>query len=545
MCGLTLLILILLIFYPVSMLIYGSFGGAELSIRYYVKCLTSSYYLKVIGVTIAAGIASTIIASIVGITSGWIVGRTNTPFRTAFETLFLVPFFISPLIGAIGWTLICAPEVGLMNLFSKAVFGTEMINIYNFWGMVWVMGLYCAPYMFLYVSSPLKSMDGALEEASLTAGAGSLETALRITLPAIMPSLLSGMLVSFAHACSMFAVPAVIGRPYGIYVLTTAIYNIILVPPLDLGTGAAVSIVFLTLVIFPTLYVQSRILGRRKFATVTGRGFRPHLIDLGKGKYVTFAICLLIVLATGLPVLALVVQSFQPYLATDLSKMSLGAFLSNFRYILIDHDVIVRSIRNSLFIGTTSSTLCALLTVVISYVIVKTRMPGRKIFEYLAMIPIAISAVAFAIALLWAWMKAPYLYGTIWIILLAMVTIHIPYGVRSASSALHQLHEELEEGSRLCGASWLYTMRKVVLPLIKPGFIAGWTIMFVLIIKEISCSIFLYTYGTETMHIELYSLWFEGCFNHACALALVELSVILCVVTIVKKLVRVEIRQML
>lgn len=526
------LVLSALIIFPLSTLIFESVGRDELTLDYYLESISEPSFINAFYNTLLFATGTTLLATIIGVTSAWIVNKTAIPFRERFEYFFIAPFFISPFIGAMVWVYLIGPK-GLISYFISQLFHlkTPIFNLYSIPGMIWVAGLYFSPYVFLFTSSALKSMNPALEEASTMSGVGTLRTVWHITLRIISPSILSSVLLTFVAASSMFSVPLILGRPYRIYLLTTAIYDLMQLRHPQYGLASALSILLLGLTAFG-IYFYLRSLRGREFVTIGGRGFRAGgVINIGKWKYIAFALCLSYSVVTLiLPFSAIVLASFMTYYAPTGAKFTLG----NYDYVLHSYPLTIRSMQNSLFMATVGATLCTLLTFFTSYILVRTRVRGKSILEFISTIPVALPAVVLAVALLRSWVGTP-IYGTLWLLIIAYITIYSPYGIRSLSSTLRQIDPELEESSAICGVSWQQTMARVIFPLLKPGLMATWIILFISFLREVSSSILLSTYGCEAMSVALYELWWEGSFCQAAAMATIQILIIFTILFIARK----------
>jgi iron(III) transport system permease protein len=523
------LILLLLVVYPLFLLIWGSFRTdlpfrpGTLTFKNYTTIFTSKADLRAVWNTLIVATSATVLATLIGTALAWITGRTNTPFRRSLEVLTIFPFFLSPFIGALAWSDLANPSNGLVNIFLRYFLGGEEgpMNIYTIYGMIFVMGIYFAPFVFLFTSTALKAMDPALEEASRIAGVNTLKTSLKVTLPLVAPSILSGSLLAFVNAAEQFGIPGVLGIPSRTYVITTRIFFKTTIYPADYAIAAAFAMV---LMVFTgiVIYIQRGVLGKRSYVTVTGKGYQPRLVDIGGWRYLTLGICLLyFLLAVALPYLDLFLASFlsyqTPHITWELFTME------NYRHILLEFPITYRAIVNSIILATASATILMVLTFVISYIIIRTQIPGKRVLDYISTLPIAVPGLVLGVALLWTYITNPIpIYNTMWILLIAYVTRYIPFGVRATSSALVQIHPELEESSRIHGGSWIRTMWKVTVPLLKSGMLGGWILCFVAVIKNLSISILLYAHGTEIMPVAIWSLWYDGQYTSVAAMAMVQ-----------------------
>lgn len=519
-----------LVIYPIGALLWGSLrtaapgNPASFTIGNYIKVFTSPRVLEILRNTFIIMGSVTLIASPIGIFLAWITTRTNTPFRKQLELLNVLPFLLSPFVAAIAWVLLLDSRIGLINqvlikfvpYVKKAPFDVCTIG-----GVIFVLSLYYIPYMYLFILGSFKAMDPSLEEAAKACGSSNLRCMTRITIPLALPAVLSGILIIFVHSAGQFGVPATLMAPGGDFVITTRIQRLLAFYPQDYNSAATFG-VFLLVVTAIGIFIQRKMIAKREFITVTGKAYRPRLIDLGKWKYVTVTLNL-IYLFVGLvvPYFMLAVVSFHKYWAGVIDFDLLT--LSHFKYILFEQEASVRSIRNSFFLATVGVFLCLVLAIFTSYLIHRTKVKGRAVFDYVSMFPIAIPGMVIAVGLLWAWIRVPIaIYGTIWIIMIGLITRYIPYGVRSISSSLLSLSREHEESSWVCGVSWFKTFHRILLPLLKPGFVAAMLLLYILFMRELSVAILLWFPGTETIPVQIFQLLRDGDFPATTALAIIQ-----------------------
>lgn len=516
-----LLLLVFLIVYPGLILLDVSLRdkSGNLSFVWYIQAYTSARNLAAIGNTIIVATGSALIAAVMGTLLAWAVVRTDMPGRTFATIAAIVPFITSSFIGALAWVLLGAPEVGLLNQAWGYIGGSGvLLNIYSLGGIIFVIGLYEVPFIFLMVAGALRSMDPSLEEASLSSGAGTWETATKVTLPLVLPAILAGSLVVFVLAAEQFGVPAVLGTPSRIRVLTTSIVSTQAFYPPQRGLGAALSVTLLMIALFG-LFLQRMVLRGRSFTTVAGKSSHPRRVRLGPFRWVLFAICTTyLLLAVILPFATIFVSSIRTIWT---SYFSWDQFtLEHYRWVFFEYPLTQRAIVNSLFLAVVGATVTILFCALISFLSLRTKLPGRNALDYLSMLPLGIPGVVLAFALLEVWINPPLvLYATIWILFIAYLTRYLPIGVRSTSATLVQIHPELEESSLSCGAGWFQTFRHVTLPLLKPGIIAGWILLFLAFTRELSASVLLYSPGLEVFSVVMYDLQQNGQFREISALA--------------------------
>jgi len=460
--------------------------------------------------TLAVSLGATALSTIVGVSLAWLNARTNCPWREKLEPFNLIPYFLSPFVGAIAWHNLASPKIGLLNHLAQWLFGTTgpILNVDNIWGVIWVTAIFHAPLVYLFVVGSLRRMDPSLEDSARTTGAGLLRTTLTVTLPLVAPAILSGMIICFVTSAGEFGVPFKLGAPYGYPTFTTEIFTFAVGDDANYQMGAAMSMVLGAITAF-LVWIQRRIIRRREYTTVTGKGFRPNIIDLGRWKWVALAYNLsYLFIAVVLPIVALFVVSLHKYWQgyIDPTKMS----FSNYRRLLFfwspdSIEAATNGIANSLILAFAGATIAMILAVAMSFMIHRTKGLGSRLLDYLCVIPIGFPGIVLAMGVLITYIKTP-IYATLWILLLGYVTRFFPYGQRNVSAILMAVSEELDQSSRMAGATWLTTLRRITIPLLKPGIFAGWVLLFIIFLRELPISIILYTAGTETLSVGIYYL---------------------------------------
>ncbi len=390
-------------------------------------------------------------------------------------------------------------------------------------GLVLVTVMHTFPFVYLLAVSALQSVDASYEEAAQILGAGKLRTALSITAPLVAPAVLSGTLLGFVNAIALFGSQAIIGLPGRIVTLPTRIYALFNYPP-EYGLASALSLVFVLITIV-ALYLQRAFLARRSHVTLAGKGARPQPMRLGRFRFVLLGFAVVIfVVAIVAPYATLIAVSFSKSWGLDFWK---SLTLAHYRFILLDYDVTRRAILNSLLLATLAATIAVLLGAVIGWIDLRTRLPGRRLLDYVAFIPLGLPGIVVAVALIQFWLAMPVvLYGTLAILLLAYLGRYIPLGVRAANASLRQIDPSLEESAQILGASWLTTMREVTLPLIRPGLFAGWLLVFVPVIQELSASILLFSSSSITLAVAIYNLYETGSIEPVAALAMINMVIV-------------------
>ncbi len=531
---------------PLIMLLYGSIRsapigepGATYTIQNFVKAYFDREFYVLFLNSLYFGIGTCVLTFLIGTFLAWVSERTNTPFKKLFVVMALIPFIIPGILATISWILLLSPKIGLINLAVKEILGLEAspFNIYTMWGMIWAESIHLYPLVFLLMSAAFRNMDTSLEEAALVAGSSTFTTFSRVTLPLMRPAMFSVLLVIFIRGIEAFEVPALIGVPAKISVFTTKIFLAIHQFPSDFGLAGAYAV---TLLVISTtgVLIYGRITRREeRYATVTGKGYRPRVIDLGSWKYLTCAISFFIFfLAVILPVFILLWSSFIPYYGVPSRELIAKMTIGNYVYIL-NYPLAMTAFKNSFYLSVGSATLVMLLTSVIAWITVKTKLPGRALLDNMTFIPIAMPGIVLGVSLIWVYLTLPIpIYGTIWVLLLAYITKFMPYGIRAASASMIQINKELEEASLTAGGTWLQTFTKVILPLLMPGFTAGWIYISIIALRELSTSILLYSYNSTVLSIMAFDLWEGGQYTYVCALGVLMVLLLVAMAFTARKL---------
>jgi iron(III) transport system permease protein len=515
------IILAFLSLYPTFFLFYGSLRSAPLGLpghftwANYIRIYSDPVTYKLLANTLLFAGGAAALSVLLAMVLAWITARTNAPFRRILELTAVIPNIIPSLLVAVAWVLLLNPNNGILNDLSRSILGVALFNVYSLPGLVFVEALVLAPLAFLIIAAALRGMDPALEESAKTLGSGEAGVACRITFPLIRPAILAAFTLNFVRAAETFDTPAIIALPARIEVFTTKIFREATGSfPANHNLAAAYGVGLLGLTLC-FVYLYRRFTSQvERYATVTGKGFTPRPIDLGGWKYpASLAALLILVMMVILPFLTLSLVSLMPYYQTPTWQILQNLTLKHYRTIFQDDRIYV-AFRNSLFLAVVGATLCMMLATVLSYLIVKTKIAGRAVLENLAFIPWAFPGSALAIGILWAYINFPVpVYATLWILIIAYVTRFLPYGLRSISSTIVQIHSDLEEASAVCGAGLLATICRILVPLLRPGILAGWVILATFFVREFSCSILLYSPGAEPLGPLLYFYYQEGLFG--------------------------------
>jgi iron(III) transport system permease protein len=494
-----------------SFLVLDGFGfSTHWGLDNYRAMLNDRVITKAFANTLLISTGSTLLATLFGVSLAWINARTNCPWREKLEPFNLIPFFLSPFVGAIAWHDLASPEIGLLNIWARDHLGVHgaMLNVDNIYGIIWVTGIFFTPLIYLFVVGSLRRMDPSLEDSARTTGAGLLRTTLTVTLPLVLPGILSGAIIVFVTSAGEFGVPFKLGTPYGWETLTTQIFSKAVGDDANYYMGAAMSMTLGIITAF-LVWIQQRIIAPREFTTVTGKGFRPNVVNLGKWRWAAFGYNLaFVLLAVVVPLLGLLVVSVHPVWQGRILPADMT--LHNYERVLLwwrgDHiQAATNGIGNSICLAFAGATIAMALAIPVSYMIHRTKGFGSKVLDFLCVVPIGFPGIVLAMGVLITYIKTP-LYATLWILLLGYVTRFFPYGQRNISSIMLAVSEELDQSSRMAGASWFTTLKRVTLPLLKPGIFAGWVLLFIIFLRELSISIILYTSGTETLSVGVYYL---------------------------------------
>jgi iron(III) transport system permease protein len=525
---------------PLAFLIWNSFltpetaaRPAEFTLDNYLAAYAGAETLRLLFNSVQFAVGASVLAFVIGAFFAWVNERTNTPFKALFFALSVIPLIIPGILFTVSWILLASPKIGIINTALQGAFGTDLVfvNVYSMAGMIWVDGLHYSPMAFLLMTAAFRSMDPALEESALMSGASVPQIAWRITTKLAWPAVLASLIILFVRSIESFEVPALLGLPVGIEVYTSAIYQAIHRYPSQIGLAAAYAITLLAICSLG-IYFQSRLSSHdNRFSTVTGKGYRPRVMDLGRWRYLTAALFILyFFVVVALPFLVLLWSSLQKYYTAPSLEALNNLTLNSYRTVL-DMPAFGTAVWNSVLLSLGSATVIMLLTSVLAWIVVRTRLPGRWLIDNLASLPLVFPGLVLGLSIMICYLYVPIgVYGTVWIMLIAYVTRFLPYGMRYASTSMLQIHKELEESAAMSGASWGMTFRRIILPLLKPGLIAGWIYIVIVSIRELSSSILLYSPGSEVVSIMIWELWQNGQYVELSALGVMLIAALFCFV---------------
>jgi len=530
------LALVVLVALPLAFLVAGSVtseGGVTLA--HFRDALSSRLYVQALRNSLVLGAATAVLSVAVGLPLAWAVSRTNVPAKRFIHLTAIVSYLTPPFLTAIAFVNLFSPRAGLINRFFRDVLGMPALtfDVFSMAGLILVTVPHTFPFVYLLAASALETVDSSMEESAQILGAGRLRTALAVTGPLVAPAVLSGALVAFVNAIALFGSQAIVGLPGRVFTLPTRIYALFDYPP-QYGLASALSLIFVALTV-AALYLQRGYLARRSYVTLGGKGSRPRLVDLGSARWGVLAFCVAVfIVAVAAPYLTLLAVSISKSWGLQFWQ---NLTLQHYRFVLLEYDVTRRAILNSLILASATATLAVVIGSFVGWLDLRTALPGRKLLDYASLVPLGLPGIVVAVALIQFWLRVPLpIYGTLLIILLAYTGRFIPLGVRSANAAFRQIDPSLEETARVTGAGWLRTFRSVTLPLARPGLFAGWLLVFVPALQELSASVLLFSSGSITLAVAVYNLYETGALGPVAALAIVTMLIITAAIVLATRL---------
>jgi iron(III) transport system permease protein len=531
--------LCLLIVLPLSWLVYYSVhdraGG--FTIANFVELATDPTFLDPLVTTVILSVSSAAICCAVAAPMGWLVARTDMPLRRTVRALVTASFVTPPFLGAIAWELLAAPNSGLLNQLFRAITGAEpdayLFNIYTLGGLIFVISCYTFPYVFVLVANTLDRMPGDLEDASSILGGSTWTTARRVTVPLAMPTLFAGALIAFLQAMTLFGSPAILALPAGFHTMTTKIWSLFQYPPkLELAAAASLPLLVLTVAL---LRAEAVILGRRGYAVVGGRQGDPRRVALGRWKWVALAAVLLVLLnPVFLPYAALLNAAFSR-VPSELVSFE-NVTLHNIAFVLFELSSTGVAARNTLILCTSAATIGTVMALVIAYITSRKVIGWHKALGFLATAPVAVPGIVLGVGLFLAYTRPPFvLYGTLWILLIAFITIALPAAYQQLQSAFRVVNPDLEEASRILGATRLGTLGRITAPLLRTSVIATWCFIFIGVIRELSAAVMLFTSDTKVISVLIFDLNESGDLGAIAVLGLVMLVFTFAVIAVINR----------
>jgi len=512
-------LLCVLIVLPISWLVYYSLTTVDqatnvrtFSLDQFRTLFSEPEFVDPLITTVIIAVSSSIACCVIAAPMGWLVARPDMPMTRTIRALVTASFVTPPFLGAVAWEILAAPNSGLLNKLYRFLTGAEidsyLFNIYSLPGLIFVIACYTFPYVFVLIANALDRIPSDLEDASAMLGGNSWDTARRITVPLALPALLAGALIAFLQAMILFGSPAILALPAGFHTMTTKIWSLFQYPPKpELAAAASLPLLLLTVVL---LRGQAMILGRKGYTVVGGKGAEPRLIKLGwwlvpAGTFVL----IVLMLPVFLPYFALFNAAFSPIATTLVTPWN--ATMHNIYFTFFELSSTQIALKNTFILGLMAATLGTLLALVISYLTARQAVRGHKVLAFLATAPIAIPGIVLGVGLFLSYTRPPLvLYGTLWVLLIAYLTIELPAAYQQLQSAFKSVHPELEEASRMLGATRLRALRDVTAPLLRTSVLATWCFIFVSTIRELSAAVMLFTSETKVVSVLIFDLKESG-----------------------------------
>ncbi len=502
----------------------GSIGFFSLDVTFsnYIRAVTQGQFASAVFNSFVYSASAAFGALGLAIPLAWISERTDAPARSAIYGLSIVGLIVPGILTVVSWIFLASPNIGLLNKAAGSLgFDAPLFNIFSLGGMIWVSIWQYLPMAFLLMSAAFQSMDPNLEEASAMSGHGVVRTTLRVTVPLALPSILAVLVLLLISGLEAFETPALLGLSGKVLVFSTLVYLNTSFAPSDIGLASAYAVFMLmTSILFLACYLRMT-RRERAFATITGKGFRPRRIRLGHWRLVATVVALF-VLAVGvvLPLLVLVWASFLRFFQPPSLETLRLVKLVNYERLLAS-DTTRWAFSNSLILGVTSATTTVAFVALVAWIVARTKLPGRKLLDFLAFVPIAVPGIVLGISLIWLYLSFPLpIYGTLWIILLAYMIKYMPIVMRIMSASIAQVHPEMEEASMIC-SSWFMTLRRVLFPLLRPGLVAGWIWVMAHAFRELNTAILLANQQTRPVGVAMYALWNDGAFGALAAFGVI------------------------
>lgn len=522
-----------LTFVPLAYLLWQAFSDAG---RPSLRSLHEAYALYGLGDLLSASVefaaGSALLAVVLGTLTAYVLVRTDVPARRFLFAVALLPLLVPGVLYTISWIFLASPNTGALNLALRPITGPGALDVFSLGGMIVVEGLHLSPLALLLAAVAFRGLDPALEESALAAGARARTVFRRVTLALVRPALSAAVLIVGVSALEAFEVPALLGPPGRVWVFTSRIWFALSTSPPSFGQAAAYALPLLALTGIGVL-VHARITRReRSFETITGHGFVPRPVVLGRWRWpVSAALAVYLTVAAVLPVLLLLYVSTQRFYTGvsvhGFAHMEVGAY----RAVLGDPEFL-RAAEHSLVLGVGCATAVMLAMTVLAWFLVRRRVRGHAVLDLLAFLPIAIPGVVLGVALLVVYLRVPLpIYGTLWILLIAYFTRFMPFGLRTASASMTQIARELEESAYVSGAGWAKTFRRVLVPLLAPGLVAGWLYILLVSLRELASSLLLYSPGNEVLPVVIWERYQSGDLSQLAAMGVLMTAATLVLAT--------------
>jgi iron(III) transport system permease protein len=520
------LVLVFLMALPLGWLAWVSVSGegGGVTLAHYREVVRDPALRRALGNTLVLAVGVGVASVAVGAPLAWLTARTDLPGKGVLRALVLASFVTPPFLGAFAWVMLAGPNAGLLNTLWRQWTGSErpLANIFTMPGLVFVVTVYTFPYVYIMIVNSLALIASDLEEAAAILGAGRLAVALTVTLPMVLPAVASGFILAVLQALALFGSPAILALPAGFHTITTQIWSFFHYPP-RIEQAAAVSLPLL-LATALLLAVQKRVLGRRGYAAVGGKGGQRRPIALGAWRWPAVAGCVVVMAcAVFLPYGMLARAALSRAWAQPLTWSNLT--LANFTFTFVDYSATRAAILNTLELGVATATVGAVLVALLAYVAGRRLVAGHQVIAFLALAPVVIPGVVLAVGLFIAYTRPPFvLYGTLAILFVAYLTKEMPTGYAQSDATFRGIPADLEDAGRILGAGRLRVLRDITAPLARSGIIAAWCFIFIGVIRELSASIILFTPATKVMSVVIFDLKEEGQFGAIAVLGLTMLA---------------------
>jgi iron(III) transport system permease protein len=518
--------LVVLMVLPLSWLGWVSVSSeAGLTFAHYWTVFRDPHLQKALWNTVVMAGWVGVVSLAIGAPMAWLTARTDLPAKTVIRGLILASFVTPPFLGAFAWVMLAGPNAGLLNKIYRGLTGSDeaLLNIFSMPGLIFVVAIYTFPYVYIMIVNTLELIASDLEEAASMLGAGRLRVAATVTLPLVAPAILSGFILAVLQALALFGSPAMLALPAGFHTITTQIWSFFHFPPkIEMAAAFSIPLLLATALL---LQMQKRLLGRRGYAAIGGKGGRRRTIPLGAWRWPTLGGCLLVLAcAIFLPYGMLAKAAFSRAWAQPLTWSNLT--LANFSFTFFEYSATQGAVLNTLELGVMTATIGAGLAALLAYVANRRLILGHQVLAFLALAPVVIPGVVLAVGLFIAYTRPPFvLYGTLWILFVAYVTKEMPVGYAQADATFKGVHPELEEAGRILGAGRLRVLREITAPLARSGIIATWCFIFIGVIRELSASIILFTPSTRVISVVIFDLKEEGQFAAIAVLGLFMLVI--------------------
>jgi len=544
----SILLTIWLLLVPLGALLMTAFsedtiyGPGDLTLENFKDAYSSSRILLLIWNSFVFAAGGSALTILMGGLVAWAVERTDMPGRDLFHGFTLLTFALPGLLTTMAWMLILSPNVGWLNALLRESFGLKSapFNIYTMGGMMWVMAAHYFPLAYLLLGPAFRALDVRMEEAAMTSGARQSQITFRVTMPMMRPAILSTLLLLFIRGIESFDIPRLVGKPARIPVFTTEIQDAIRGSHPEVGNASALSLTLLAICVL-TVYLYRRSTSNAEaYATITGKGYRPTSFNLGVWRWpLSIGIGLMFFIALGLPLFTLFWQSLFQKIAQPFLQSGGPVTFANYLFVL-RYPIFVDAVKTSVSLGAMSASFVVLLTMILAWIAQRSLKRYGWLLDVAAFLPIAFPSIIVGASILFAYLVLPIpIYNTIWILLVAYVTLFMPYGMRFASGGLLQIHKELEEAAQTSGASQGQMFYRILMPLLAPIALSAWVYIFVLSVRELGASIMLVGPGTHVLGSISLTMWEEGgSYGAVCALGIIQILPLIVIVALLRKLER-------